>query len=356
MTANKPPFEILAYIVNGQGWDPINHMVELAASMFGARLRTFENNDWKEPSTLSLASIALRGRKRVTAAPDALVIVDHAPSALYFLTDPNLRSGYNRVFLWIIDSFWTERIPRFPLGKVFDGIFIMYGPDADEYRERTGIATYNVGWGADALGLGRGPEIRDLDILRVGRQPEIWNDNKASAARMKAFGLTLEGPTLLPDQGRQPSGYDRMAHITSCYRRAKFILAHSNLAAPKPYVHPTKEYITGRWSSAISCGAVVAGVQPLSDPVFSEILWPEAYLHTESFDPEVFAPILARASEEWAPDIARKNQLMALKRLDWRWKFKKIADVIGGDFRGLQEELSKLNAAIARLEQEDDAS
>jgi hypothetical protein len=168
---------------------------------------------------------------------------------------------------------------------------------------------------------------------------------------MKSLGVRLEGPAPLPDLGRPPSGADRMGHISSCYRRAKYILAHSNLATPKPYVHPSKEYITGRWTSAIACGAVVAGVQPLTDPVFQDILWPEAWLHTESFDPEAFSPLLADACANWRPEIAQTNQLMALRRFDWRLKFRDIAAVFDRRFPVLQQELALLDAEIARLQE-----
>ena len=350
MSDAAPKMEILAYIMDGTGWDPINHMVELATSMFDARLRTFDKQYWTNPSALQKADMRLRGRRRTRDAPYALGVVNHAPTALSFLNQPDWRNGYNRVFLWIIDSFWTERIPDLPLDKVFDAIFITYAPDVEEHQTRTGIPTYHAGWGADALGLGRGNEPRDIDVLRVGRQPEVWDDNSSNAERLKQIGVRYDWPPPLPDFGRPPTGADRMAHISTSYRRAKFILAHSNLATPKPYVHPSKEYITGRWSSAIACGAVVAGVQPLTDPVFRDVLWPEAYLHTDSFEPERFASLLAKACKEWRPEVAAKNQLMSLKRLDWRWKFKDIAKVFERNFAVLNQELQKLDAEISRIE------
>ena len=59
--------------------------------------------------------------------------------------------------------------------------------------------------------------------------------------------------------------------------KTKFTLAFSNRVSPNPQTHPTREYITGRWTDSLAAGATVAGIPPRSESVQS-LLWPEALL------------------------------------------------------------------------------
>ena len=54
--------------------------------------------------------------------------------------------------------------------------------------------------------------------------------------------------------------------------QAKFTLSFSNLVSPDVQTHPKREYITGRWTDALSAGATVVGIPPRSDSV-KALLW-----------------------------------------------------------------------------------
>jgi hypothetical protein len=58
---------------------------------------------------------------------------------------------------------------------------------------------------------------------------------------------------------------------------------------------------------------------------------------------------LAAALEEWTPDMAVRNHRMALARLDWRWRFKVIADACGTRAERLASELGQLQERISAL-------
>jgi hypothetical protein len=68
------------------------------------------------------------------------------------------------------------------------------------------------------------------------------------------------------------------------YRRARFVVAFSNLAAPAKYTHPTKAYFTGRWTDALANGAVVAGIHPVEDAGVGDLLWDGALLSFDRID------------------------------------------------------------------------
>ena len=65
--------------------------------------------------------------------------------------------------------------------------------------------------------------------------------------------------------------------------RAKFTLSFSNAVSPASYTHPTREYLTGRWTDALASGAVVAGIAPACAAT-AELLWPAATLELATVD------------------------------------------------------------------------
>ena len=50
--------------------------------------------------------------------------------------------------------------------------------------------------------------------------------------------------------------------------QAKFTLSFSNLVSPDVQTHPKREYITGRWTDALSAGATVVGRESAREEIF----------------------------------------------------------------------------------------
>src|SRR5690606_17232400 len=121
------------------------------------------------------------------------------------------------------------------------------------------------------------------------------------------------------------------------YARAKFIIAHSNIAAPAPYTHPSRAYVTARWTDALACGASVAGRQPEGDLALVD--WPGALLETGVIDLDRNLDLIAEAVGAWTPDIARRNHREALARLDWRHRIAALATRLGLRTRALSAEM-----------------
>ena len=79
-----------------------------------------------------------------------------------------------------------------------------------------------------------------------------------------------------------------------------------------------------RWEAA----AIVAGVAPRG-PSADGLLWPGATLELGGVRRREGLQVVASALRQWTPDMAATNYRMALSRLDWRWRFKALADVFG---------------------------
>src|SRR4051795_9364264 len=94
---------------------------------------------------------------------------------------------------------------------------------------------------------------------------------------------------------------DATANQTALMRRlaeVKFTLAFSNSVSPASYTHPTRQYLTGRWTDSLASGAVVAGILPDCDAT-DELLWPGATLDLGTTDRGLGIERLAAAVDSW---------------------------------------------------------
>jgi hypothetical protein len=204
-----------------------------------------------DPAPGALRKLAFRHgprRPRCVGQPHLLIVAPRVEALGLLAAVPGWRSGFDRVSVWILDSFWTEALST-PLGmEHVDHVFITWGGDLEAYRAIAPAATTVdwLPWGTDALGLGGAPAHRPVDIQRLGRQPEEWDDDIRSMARLKAEGLRFAGR---PDAG----SYESL--LSDHLQQARCVMAHSNLAHAVSYTHPSKEYMTARWTDAFACDA-----------------------------------------------------------------------------------------------------
>lgn len=320
----------------GGGWGTIYALAELLARCFGAETTYFE----RAPRHRALAGRLLRPMLHARGHVDFYIARYPADlPALLRLADA--RRTATRV-LWVVDSFLTEQFARPADLDRFDVVGYMQHDEAPFYEAHAGDRALFLGWGADALDLGGDAPDRPVDVLRVGRQPPAWDDDAATAAACARHGLRFAGrPQGDPDPRRQH------ALAMRAYMQTKVVIAHSNLAAPAGYTHATKEYITGRWTDALACGALPAGVQPRGDGSMAALLWDGATIDFDRIDLEANLAQLRDRLAGWSPADARRTHHQALKRLDWRWRIKAIADRLGVSPQGLGAELDRLRARIA---------
>jgi hypothetical protein len=315
----------------GGGWHPITHMVRLLAELLEAELVTVPIN---KPAN-ALRRLAAYGPRR--RGRDTCLVVAAEPRHLETLLEPHywLR-GYGQVAGWVIDSFWVDRIPP-AARRHFDRLFVADKELAELWTNATGVPADWLPWGSDVLRLGSESGDRPVDLQRLGRQPAGWEDDEATRRACEAAGLRYEG--------RPPMHDDPTANQTALMRglaQAKFVLAFSNKVSPASYTHPTREYLTGRWTDSLASGAALAGIAPRCGAV-EELLWEGATLELPTTDRDQGIELIAAAVRGWDPDAARDNHRRALERLDWRWRFKAVADAL--DLRA-----GRLEADLAVLE------
>lgn len=309
-------------------------MVILAAELFEAELVIL---NYKKPSfSNKLEAIFMRRQKQ--RAGESLLLICPSPECLLALINiKGWRNRFKYTSAWVIDSFWLEWIPR-PMRSslLFDRFFVTTEEDIDWWSQLTKTPTAWLPWGADVLRLGGKDPERVWDLTRIGRQPSGW-DNDANTERLcSERNFRFHG---------RPAFYDdpieNQKTLTSLYRQTKFSLAFSNTANPTKYTHPTREYLTARWVDALACGATLAGIPP-NEPSINKLLWDGATLNLGTTRVEEGMQILSEAVSAWKPESAERNYCQALARLDWRWRFKTIADLADEPCKRLDDELQLL--------------
>lgn len=321
----------------GFGYHPVFHMVRLAAECLGGELVRLPRRNVGYLEKL----FAILSRRQRTG-PDVCLIVCASPADLDSLLSLDLwKFKYARIVPWIFDSFWVDEAPIFTrFSRHFDHVFVTEPEDVVQWRRQLSASVTCLPWGSDVLRLGSNNANRDIDLLRVGRQPSDWEDDARTKVACGRRGIAFQGR---PE--RKEDATENQRFLTHTMGRAKFSLSFSNAVSPSIQTHPTREYITGRWLDAVASGTIVAGVAPKTELVDS-VLWPEALLELTTTDLSKGLDVIEEALASWSPDRAALNHLRSLERLDWRWRFETIANVLGIRCNVLNSELSALRTKI----------
>lgn len=338
--ADRATAPAVIWFHNGeQGWAPIFELAHLAARLLGAELFV---QPTAAPGPLTKLWSMRPWLKASTSEPFALAIGAGPPHLIGHLSDARLRRRYTRLIGWCIDPFWTSAIPRtVQKSRLFEHFFITSAEDVPEWRRQVGDRVSWLPWGADTLAVVDGGAERQWDLVRVGRQPPEWEDDDVNARDCAALGLTYHP--------RPPSFHawkDNQQVLRSLYADSKYLLAFSNAAHRTNYTHPSRQYITARWTDSVAAGLVVAGVPP-REPSIDALMWSSAFLPFPSADRRSGLELLAAARQHWSPRLAEENRLRAMERLDWRWRLREIATRTGIRCPALEAEEAQLATRIA---------
>lgn len=318
----------------GIGWHPITYMASLAAELLEAELVILDNAGPRLIQKLEALLLTKRSRKN---SESLLLICPDPGSLLSLLTLKGWRSRFGHVSAWVIDSFWVERIPRTAKKSLlFDQLFITTAEDVPEWTHEMKTPATWLPWGTDALRLGGSNPDREWDLTRIGREPCEWEDDAVTKQLCSKKNIRFHG---------RLKGYDdateNQKRLMQLFRHTKFLLAFSNTANPENYTHPTREYLTARWTDALACGAVVAGIPP-KEPSVRRLLWDGATLDLDTVNIEQGLEVISQGIHGWTRKKAETNHLQALIRLDWRWRFEAISRFTGEPCSRLRHELQLL--------------
>lgn len=329
----------------GQGWGPISSLAAMTARLAGTHLQTVEVGPPVPKPRLLLHATAAAARAAVRRSKDAdLFVIAPVPGALNdVLLDRSLHARYRNVMAWVIDSFWTERIPAaLKIPGLYSHIFIT---DPDDLREWQAAARGHVEvlpWGTDALSAHHRLREPDTDVVRVGRQPQAWDDDEVLASAAHGAGLSFNGR---PPMGT--SEQDALQSVMDAYAQSRVVLASGNASSPANYTHPTKEYVTARWTDAFAHGCLVAGTPPQCGSA-ADLLLEEGLIRTPADDVDAGMRMI-RARLEAEGDTPRTLRKFALENLDWRYRLRRIFALSGVDSALLDSEISQLAEAAAIL-------
>lgn len=320
----------------GRGWATVALLAELLAECLDAELVSMSTR----PRLDRVRRAAGEAPRR--SGSGVCVVIAPQPAHLGSLISATyLMRGYDRVIGWVIDSFLDDRIPRMALGRGhFDQLFITDVELLESWSARTGTPTGWLPFGSNVLDQPSLPERRSVDLLRVGRQPGAWDDNDLTHRLAAELGLAFSaGPPLLRDPRQNQDA------LTAAMRDAKITLSFTNLVSPATYTHPTRDYVTGRWTDALASGAMIAGVPPQCE-AGRRVLWDGALVRLPDTDLDAGLELIARTAEAWEPAQSETIRLRALQTLDWRLRFKTLADSADLSAPKLDDELARLSSKI----------
>ena len=324
----------------GEGYLCILHMARLAARLLNGELVVLRPGN---PTLTDKFKGILFPRKRSRLS--CLLICPSPASLSSMLLLQDWRKNYGRVVAWVYDSFWTNWIPPWVRrSRVFDHVFITEREDLQTWRKMVRAPVDWLPWGSDALDLGSSNPSREFDLVRFGRQPREWSDDSVNAEACRSFGIKFHG--------RPPSfkdATDNERGLMGMLSNTKFALAFSNWVSPEGHTHPEREYITGRWTDALASGATVAGIPPRSESVRS-LLWPEALLDIGTVNQTDGLKVIASMAQAWTPERAQLNYIKSLETLDWRWRFKTLAEALDIHSPELDVDLARLRSVIRSVQ------
>lgn len=289
-----------------------------------------------------------RGRKAASLLPQrrqgerSLLLVASHPGDMLALANPAAILGrYSRVGVWIIDSFWDERIPLFARRRHgVDAVWITDGELCERYSTAMSMDVGWLPWGTDALAQWEQPPVdRVIDVLRLGRQPRSWDDDELNSTVLASAGLTYRGR--FPDAG---TGSANQAVVQRMLASSKVALASSPLASPGCYTHPTRDYISARFTDAAAAGTPVAGQPPrgLATGLLPRRLLVPMDISTRNAGLSTLREAVTRHDEELASELRRE----ALKTLDWRHRFAVIAARLEVSALALNDDLARLRGHL----------
>ncbi|WP_067781925.1 glycosyltransferase [Actinomyces vulturis] len=329
--------DVLYIKPHGFGWEPISRLAEKMTKYFSGNLFTLSDSGvTKIDKIFSCLPISRGG--------DFLIVLSPIPEHLLYARRFLRRQGnYKTIVAWVIDSWWDNRIPKsFKYLSFFDHVYVTELEMVSIWRA---LFSSTVSWlplGSDVLSevLGMNSK-KTIDLQRIGRQPVLWDDDVSLELVAKRIGLTFRGRPPFSDNSQKS-----IENVLMANREAKRVLAFSNLMSPANYTHPNREYVTSRWLDALACGAKVVGVRPREEGS-DDLLWDGATLDIPVDDVERGLQMIKEDISREEPGAARERQLEALKRFDWAWRFKQIADDFHLDVPLVDSRIDRINGILS---------
>ncbi|TWE11993.1 hypothetical protein [Rudaeicoccus suwonensis] len=318
------------------GWGPVTALAELAGRMWDTTPVYFHPTAPAGPLRKAVAMLPRRRR-----SDRQLLLIAAQPGDLLTVARADVLAGrFEQIGAWIIDSFWDERIPLFARTRhLVDRIWITDVELMDRYASATTAECGWLPWGTDALAaLPRPATRRDIDVLRLGRQPQAWDDDSTTGEALATNGIRF--------QGRFPQLDDGLANqqaVRDHLGRSRVVLASGNLASPTQYGHPTRDYLSARFTDAVAAGTLIAGARPACSA--SDLIPDEAWIDIDVTSRARGLSAIMDAVRGHTDRTVAVLRSAALERLDWRYRLEQIRRDLDVASPTLDRELSDLRGA-----------
>lgn len=320
------------------GWGPVTALAQLAGRLWDTTPVYFHPTS---PYGRARKAVSLLPRRR--GGDQRLLLIAAQPGDLLTLARSDVLAGrFAQIGAWIIDSFWDDLIPMFARTRhTIDHLWITDAELLDRYADATTAECGWLPWGTDALAaLPRPAAERDIDVLRLGRQPQAWDDDQTTRTTLTAHGIRFQGrfPQLDDGLANQGAVHDYLG-------RSRVVLASGNLASPTHYGHPSRDYLSARFTDAVAAGTLIAGARPAYSA--SDLIPDEAWIDIDVTSRTPGISAIMDAVRGYTDRTTAVLRSAAFDRLDWRHRLEQISRDLDAPSPTLDQELYDLRGAAA---------
>lgn len=309
--------DVAVILPGGRGWGPVLKLAEIAAEHLGGRLIKIPAESLPAGRLGKLATLLPPPRPR---GEQKLLVIASIGDHLNAVLRSGVRRHYSYVAGWVIDSFWEARIPRVARSRGwYDHLYVTDQQDLDMWAAAVPCPVGVLPWGADVAGAQVSWADKQVELQRVGRQPQVWDDDDAVAGAAANAGVSFAGRPPFGDTDEA-----NQAFVETAYRQAKAVLAFGTRTARAKYNHPTKDYVTARWTDSLAYGCLVAGQVP-DTPTAREILPSFALVQLSDTDVAQGLEQLKAALTQYDEEKFTAIRTWAREHLDWRSRLDQIA-------------------------------
>ncbi|HKQ37744.1 MAG TPA: glycosyltransferase [Verrucomicrobiae bacterium] len=246
-----------------------------------------------------------------------------------------------------ITEVWTSWISKFDaqlsLLKDFDHIFLCFSRSVAPLSEFLGRPCHHLPLGVDVLRYTPYPRqpARCVDVYSIGRRIPATHEALLKLARnQEIFYMhdTILGDLIQPADYRQHR--DLVANVA---KRSRYFVAYPALVGLDP--SQGQPEVGARYFEGAAAGAALIGQAP-ANPVFNKDFdWPDAVIEIGAKEDD-FREATAKFRKD--PDrlaaLSRKNAVEALRRFDWAYRWREMAETAGFEcLPGLQQRQKHLN-------------
>jgi hypothetical protein len=305
------------------GWVAVDEFEDLFSSLTGSRI--IDARSSARSGLVGKIRNKLAGPYLPVADVDGgelLLVIARAPHDLRMLQSiPNARKKFRYIAGYVIDSYYTENFPS--ITGSYDHIFSTTQEGADTVSSRFGTSSSVLAQGFDCLTWASLNEVRSIDLIGFGRQPQTYHREFQRSFHIPGSPLVYLHSPVGAIQGR--AVWDERPMMLKLLQRSKLSLAFHLGMEPETDRPRAATFVTSRWFESLATGCLVVGKRPPGNMAEELFCWPDALIELPDNPVDASAAITDLAANvDFLQKTRARNVMEMIRRHDWRYRIREI--------------------------------